>query len=176
MVGIFLRHQERSAAIQSKVDAYDSNDKVPLVLDLRIRAAFPVRGGILADKIGYGKTATTIALIDHQLQQPLPEIPEADRGNFLPAKGTLIIVPSNLFEQWINEFSKFIWDGRPLRQQMKGGWSPINCPMKIFAMVNVSPLSRAKARDIANADVVICSYRLLYSPIYLNRRQDKQHK
>jgi len=27
------------------------------VLDLRIRAVYPVRGGILADKIGYGKRA-----------------------------------------------------------------------------------------------------------------------
>ena len=27
------------------------------VLDLRIRAVYPVHGGILADKIGYGKTA-----------------------------------------------------------------------------------------------------------------------
>ena len=29
----------------------------PEVLDLRIRAVYPVQGGILADKIGYGKTA-----------------------------------------------------------------------------------------------------------------------
>ena len=49
----------------------------PSVLDLRLQASFPVRGGILADKIGYGKTATTIALIDRQLSQPLPETPEA---------------------------------------------------------------------------------------------------
>ncbi|CAE7207581.1 Ttf2, partial [Symbiodinium pilosum] len=155
-----------------RADAPSGQQRPPLVLDLHVRAAYRVRGGILADKIGYGKTATTIALIDRQPAKPTPPIPEVDAGRFLPAKGTLIIVPSNLFEQWINEISKFVWDGRPLRQQMKGGWSPKDCPLKIFAMSNVSPLGRCKAGDISTADVVICSYRLLYSQIYLKRREE----
>jgi len=143
--------------------------KKPIVLDLRIRATYAVRGGILADKIGYGKTATTIALIDRGLGKPPPAVPEVDRGRFIQAKGTLIILPSNLFEQWITEIAKFVWDGKPLRRQMKGGWSPRGCPMKILAMSNVSPLAKAKASDLAEADVVICSYRLLYSNIYIDR-------
>ncbi|CAE7453839.1 Ttf2 [Symbiodinium natans] len=143
----------------------------PMVRLSEASQAFVARGGILADKIGYGKTATSIALIDRQLRAPVPPIPEVDEGHFLPAQGTLIIVPSNLFEQWINEISKFVWDGRPLRQQMKGGWSPPGCPLKIFAMSNVSPLSRATASQVSDADVVICSYRLLYSQIYLKRRE-----
>ncbi|CAE7233347.1 mus-41 [Symbiodinium sp. CCMP2456] len=170
-----------------RVDA-SSGQRPPMVLDLRLCAAYSVRGGILADKIGYGKTATSIALIDRQLRAPVPPIPPADEGCFLPAQGTLIIVPSNLFEQWINEISKFVWDGRPLRragsglayqsdaggarQQMKSGWSPPACPLKIFAMSNVAPLSRCKASDVSSADVVICSYRLLYSQIYLKRREE----
>jgi len=187
MVGIFLKKLD-STVVQirwpihagwkgkideiRRADQHIGNNTAPFVLDLRIRAAYPVHGGILADKIGYGKTATTIALIDRQLKEPLPPIPQVDRGNFLPAKGTLIVVPSNLFDQWLNEISKFLWDGRPLRQHMQGGWSRENCPLKIFAMSNVSPLGRAKASDVADADVVICSYRLLYSQIYLKRRQE----
>ncbi|CAE7384450.1 DNA repair protein rad5 [Symbiodinium microadriaticum] len=154
-----------------RVDA-SSGQRPPMVLDLRLCAAYSVRGGILADKIGYGKTATSIALIDRQLRAPVPPVPSVDEGCFLPAQGTLIIVPSNLFEQWINEISKFVWDGRPLRQQMKSGWSPRECPLKIFAMSNVSPLSRCKASEVSSADVVICSYRLLYSQIYLKRREE----
>ena len=40
-------------------DMIFSNKTIPdfEVLDLRIRAVYPVQGGILADKIGYGKTA-----------------------------------------------------------------------------------------------------------------------
>eukprot|EP00434_Breviolum_minutum_P001498 symbB.v1.2.001321.t1/scaffold57.1/size370615/30 len=187
MVGIFLKKLD-STTVQVKwpthpawkgkldelkrADAHPNNLGHPFVLDLRIRAVYPVQGGILADKIGYGKTATTIALIDRTLREPLPPVPPLDRGHFIPAKGTLIIVPSNLFEQWLNEISKFVWDGRPLRQHMTTGWSGKDCPIKIFAMHNVSPLGKAKASDVADADVVICSYRLLYSQIYLKRRQE----
>ena len=42
--------------------------------------------GILADKIGYGKTATTIGLIDSTLHLKTPSIPKVDHGwslNFL---------------------------------------------------------------------------------------------
>ena len=187
MVGIFLKKLD-STTVQVKwpthpawkgkldelkrADAHPNTLGHPFVLDLRIRAVYPVQGGILADKIGYGKTATTIALIDRTLREPLPPVPPLDRGHFIPAKGTLIIVPSNLFEQWLNEISKFVWDGRPLRQHMTTGWSGKDCPIKIFAMHNVSPLGKAKASEVADADVVICSYRLLYSQIYLKRRQE----
>ncbi|CAE7765005.1 mus-41 [Symbiodinium sp. CCMP2592] len=185
MTGIFLKQDGPNVRVKwpthenwkgkqgevVRVDA-SSGQRPPMVLDLRLCAAYTVRGGILADKIGYGKTATSIALIDRQLRAPVPPVPSVDEGRFLPAQGTLIIVPSNLFEQWINEISKFVWDGRPLRQQMRSGWSPRECPLKIFAMSNVAPLSRCKACDISSADVVICSYRLLYSQIYLKRREE----
>ncbi|CAE8736565.1 unnamed protein product [Polarella glacialis] len=147
-------------------------DSRPVELDLRVRASYPVRGGILADKIGYGKTATTIALIDRGLGQPLPPVPQVDSGYFIPAKGTLVIVPSNLFDQWLGEISKFVWGGKSLRSHMKGGWSPPGAPMRIFAMSNVLPMSRAKAAEVAEADVVLCSYRLLYSAVYLERRKE----
>lgn len=142
----------------------------PFTLDLRVRASYSVGGGILADKIGYGKTATTIALIDSALGKPLPPIPEPDRGGFIPAKGTLIIVPSNLMDQWLGEISKFVWDGRPMKKTMVKGWSPKGCPLKIFAMTNVTPLTNCRAVDMADADIVICSYRLLFSNIYQSRR------
>jgi len=143
-----------------------------VVIDLRVRACYQVRGGILADKVGYGKTATTIALIDSTLSRPAPELPLCDRGDFIPAKGTLIVVPSNLFEQWLQEVGKFLWAGKNLRGSMQKGWSPKGCPLRIFAMSNVTPLTKVKAQELAEADVVVCSYRLLFSPIYQDRRRE----
>jgi transcription termination factor 2 len=50
-----------------------------------------VKGGILADEVGLGKTLQTIALIDkHRLEN------------------TLIIVPKSLQTQWLSEFQKFL--------------------------------------------------------------------
>jgi len=142
----------------------------PFTLDLRIRATCAIGGGILGDKIGYGKTATTIALIDSARHFALPPIPEADSTSFIPAKGTLIIVPSNLLDQWLNEMSKFVWDGRPMKKAMHRGWSPKGCPLKILCMSNVSPLTSCTAQELSEADVVICSYRLLFSAVYQERR------
>merc|ERR1719204_1748775 len=100
----------------------------PAVLELRATASYNVQGGILADKIGYGKTATTIGLIDCTLHpRRFPELPPCDAGKFIPASGTLIIVPSNLFDQWLTEIAKFVYDGKPFRGNMKDGWSPKQC-------------------------------------------------
>ncbi|CAK0811262.1 unnamed protein product, partial [Prorocentrum cordatum] len=132
-------------------------------LDLRVRASYDVLGGILADKIGYGKTATCIALIDATLEAPPPPLPEAETGSFIPARGTLVVVPSNLFEQWLQEISKFVWGGRNIRDRLQRGWSPPGCPWRIFAITKVSPLTRVAAGELAEADVVLCSYRLLFA-------------
>jgi len=143
----------------------------PLTLEVSASGTYNVPGGILCDKVGYGKTATTIGLIDSTLSTPVPEIPEVDRNNFVKAKGTLIIVPSNLWDQWLNEIAKFVYDEKPLRSGLKRGWSPEGCPMKIFAMYDVRHLTSVSMPELAEADVVLCSYRLLYSPIYVKRRQ-----
>eukprot|EP00929_Paragymnodinium_shiwhaense_P033401 TRINITY_DN18348_c0_g2_i2.p1 TRINITY_DN18348_c0_g2~~TRINITY_DN18348_c0_g2_i2.p1 ORF type:complete len:1291 (+),score=319.95 TRINITY_DN18348_c0_g2_i2:100-3972(+) len=155
-----------------ELEALRSSTASSYIVEVRARATYDVRGGILADKIGYGKTATTIALIDSTLRRPLPAIPEIDRASFIPAKGTLVIVPSNLLDQWLGEFAKFTWPGNTLRGRMKNGWAPASCPLKIFAMSNVMPLTKVSVQDLAEADVVICSYRLLFSEIYVTRRRE----
>jgi SNF2 family DNA or RNA helicase len=136
--------------------------------ELRVHGHYEVRGGILADRIGYGKTATTIGLIDSTLGKPLPEVPRVDRGRFKPVKATLILTPSNLLDQWIDEIGKFVHTDNVMR--LVGGWGPKECPLKVFAMKSVTPLKGATVKEIAEADIVICSYRLLYSQVYQARR------
>ncbi|CAK0824894.1 unnamed protein product, partial [Prorocentrum cordatum] len=54
--------------------------------------------------------------------------------------------------------------------RLVGGWGPKECPLKVFALKSVTPLKGATVRQIAEADIVICSYRLLYSNVYQARR------
>lgn len=144
------------------------------ILELRASARYETLGGILADSIGYGKTATTIGLIDSTLGEDEPEVPALDQGKFIPSKATLIIAPSNLFDQWLSEFGKFCCGGTDLKTCLRtGGWtSSESCPLKILAIPNVTNLTKTTAVDIANADVVLCTYRLLYSAVYEKRRKD----
>ena len=41
---------------------------------MRASASYPMRGGILADQNGYGRTAITIGLFDSTFAGPLPSV------------------------------------------------------------------------------------------------------
>ncbi|KAI5788500.1 hypothetical protein EDC01DRAFT_169203 [Geopyxis carbonaria] len=106
-----------------------------------------VRGGVLADQVGYGKTAISIGLIDCtqdsiQLEKSMP--------GAIPVKATIIIVPGHLTNQWPSEVRKFT-GGR----------------YKVLEIKNQNMLSKITAKDIIAADIVIVSSQLFSSDAYL---------
>merc|ERR1719265_1420750 len=78
--------------------------------EFRCREVHYIRGGILGDAAGYGKTATTIGLMDSRRDAPVPQIPEDHAPYFFSSSATLILVPSNLLDQWLQEINKFLGD------------------------------------------------------------------
>merc|ERR1719326_12557 len=83
-------------------------------VEVAIDRQFTLRGGILGDTVGYGKTACMIALIretrDSETFGDLSSLldcekPQLAKRIFSPA--TLIIAPKNLFDQWAREIEKF---------------------------------------------------------------------
>ena len=62
-----------------------------------------VRGGVIADAVGYGKTAISLAVIDASRKLPsLATLNPTPKG-MLHSKATLIVVPGHLMDQWENE-------------------------------------------------------------------------
>jgi SNF2-related domain len=114
------------------------------------RAVRPVlvRGGVLADEVGYGKTAITLGLID--CSQPSPYPTPAESG-VIPSKATLIVVPSHLGNQWPSEIEKFLGKGK----------------YKVVRILNLTQLNGYTIADIADADIVIVSSSLFRSGDYL---------
>ncbi|GAA6053725.1 hypothetical protein JCM3770_003185 [Rhodotorula araucariae] len=102
-----------------------------------------VRGGVLADAVGYGKTAITIALIAAQRDKDakLPE--QTDR---VPLKATLVVVPKHLFGQWGTEIKKFTGSG-----------------LSFIAIDNVNKMKQYTVEDFQAADVVIIAQSILQS-------------
>ncbi|CAE8605611.1 unnamed protein product, partial [Polarella glacialis] len=70
-------------------------------IDFQVRFSFTLRGGILADSMGYGKTLLAVALTAASCGEALPE-----RKGKPPCSPTLIFVPENLVYQWLREFKK----------------------------------------------------------------------
>lgn len=60
----------------------------------RVKRPVLVRGGIIADEVGYGKTAITLGLIDASDRSPDP--PSMYKDTLIRTQATLVIVPQHL--------------------------------------------------------------------------------
>mmetsp|Transcript_87401 Transcript_87401/g.280337 ORF Transcript_87401/g.280337 Transcript_87401/m.280337 type:complete len:1001 (-) Transcript_87401:1164-4166(-) len=134
---------------------------------LRCREVYDISGGILGDAIGYGKTATTIGLIDSRHSSSIQaQVPAAQAPYFFRSNATLVLVPSNLLEQWFGEFQKFLSGSAA----GGAGGNADSCPLRIVAIKSATQLKAMTVRRLcAEADVVLVSYRLLFSPVYRRR-------
>lgn len=70
----------------------------------RVSVQRKIRGGVLADEVGYGKTAITLALISTKSDD---DKQTWHTGDLIPSAATLIIVPESLITQWCDEIKKF---------------------------------------------------------------------
>jgi hypothetical protein len=105
-------------------------------------------GGVLADEVGYGKTATTLALIDTTVEQADQHI-SAKSGPGYTSRATLIIVPSTLISQWRSQIVKFL--GKDY---------------KVLTIDSIHQLNSFRVTDIVDAHVVLLSWRVLNSNVY----------
>ncbi|KAE8365378.1 hypothetical protein BDV27DRAFT_156971 [Aspergillus caelatus] len=110
-----------------------------------------VRGGVLADDVGYGKTAITLGLIDTQYSQQTE--PEPIDG-FIPTNATLIVVPKIMIKQWQSEITKFL----------KGTY-------RVLVIDGLAALGRKTVRDIQQADIVLASWAVFNSQNHYEKLQ-----
>lgn len=100
----------------------------------------PLRGGVLGDAIGSGKTVITIALILKGVAKA-----RASRNPKIGRSGaTLIVVPPGLVRQWDDERKKFTGD-----------------KLKSIMIGNASTIKMYSVKDLCEADIVICSAGIL---------------
>lgn len=109
------------------------------------------RGGLLADEVGYGKTATTLALID-QTRSEAANFAEVTREGTVSLKATLIIVPQTLTRQWENQIIKFLGRG-----------------YTVLVITDMMSFGNKSIRSFQNADIVLVASSIFKSPAYFKR-------
>ncbi|KAG8885935.1 hypothetical protein FRB98_001541 [Tulasnella sp. 332] len=109
-----------------------------------------VRGGVLADQVGYGKTAITLGLIACQDEDWSEPSSEVIRG-LIPVKATLVLVPSHLVKQWESEVTKFT-----------------KSTFNVLAICTAVNLKKVTVEKIMDADIVIMASSVFNSPTYID--------
>ncbi len=121
-------------------------------------------GGILADTMGLGKTITTIGLMHYTSMRESKTYDPNDFKdiNRIYSRATLIIVPSHLAKQWVDEYEK-------AHKSHK----------KIIVILTKTHHDKVSYLDIVQADVVIVTIQFLlnikfYGTLFYNIRTMSQ--
>ncbi|KAI9718804.1 MAG: hypothetical protein M1828_006566 [Chrysothrix sp. TS-e1954] len=109
-----------------------------------------LRGGILAEEMGLGKTVELAALIStHRRRNFSPLKAQDSRQSLTPSGATLIITPSHILEQWKNELAAH---------------APL---LKVFHYEGAKRYKGAASLDeLLDHDVVLSTYDVLTKEIY----------
>ncbi|KAG9759526.1 hypothetical protein KCU73_g3347, partial [Aureobasidium melanogenum] len=113
-----------------------------------------IKGGILADHAGFGKTITSLALIQSEFEEKTRDsILEDMHGNravaepqLIPIAATLIICPHAIVEQWEFEVKKLI---------------PIKHESEVVAIKTIGELVKQTRECFEQAKIIIMSKRVL---------------
>lgn len=131
--------------------------------EARVQTSVHIRGGILADHAGFGKTITTLALIHSEFEeldsdgirsmmessQPSEKVPAP-----MVSTATLIVCPKTLFIQWKEEMTKVLPD------------FDVESKLDLVALDSVKDLVKYTKDDIRDTRIVLANEKLLASETY----------
>lgn len=128
----------------------------PMSLRLEVKATRKrsIMGGVLADDVGYGKTALVVALIDHSFQvMPAPSSTPFKQGvdDIISLKATLILVPTSLTGQWDAEIKKFV--GKKY---------------KVLELTKRNFVTKCSVSTLQEVDVILASWNL-FNDVYFKQ-------
>ncbi|KAI0897979.1 SNF2 family N-terminal domain-containing protein [Annulohypoxylon nitens] len=107
-----------------------------------------VKGGILAEEMGLGKTVEIISLICTHTRNNSPAVPSAFLYNGIASGATLIVTPLSLKNQWVSEFEK-------------------HAPhLSVMVYDGLRGFDESMVPELAGKDVVITTYNVLQAEIY----------
>lgn len=120
--------------------------------EAKVTAQKSIRGGVLADQVGYGKTALILGLIDTQFEKDKQKVRHVDGA--IPVKATLIVVPRMMVKQWQSEITKFLGSS-----------------YRVMVIDSIPSLAAKSIQHIQNADIILLAWSMLDNATYDERMQ-----
>ncbi|KAF2102036.1 hypothetical protein NA57DRAFT_7963, partial [Rhizodiscina lignyota] len=87
--------------------------------EARVQKPVQLKGGVLADRVGYGKTGLILALVESDLRDleavsSRTQMDGEDQAltGLIPLVATLVIVPKQMPQEWLQEIKKFLPQAR----------------------------------------------------------------
>ncbi|KAI4715878.1 hypothetical protein E4T48_07929 [Aureobasidium sp. EXF-10727] len=114
-----------------------------------------IKGGILADHAGFGKTVTSLALIESEFKEKTRKLILEDmcanagdaQPQLIPLAATLVVCPDNLVGQWAEEVQKLV----PMKKDGS----------ELIVIKNIKELGKHNEKGFAQAKIIIVGKRVL---------------
>ncbi|KAF9696594.1 hypothetical protein EKO04_005577 [Ascochyta lentis] len=130
--------------------------------EARAETSIEVRGGVLADLPSFGKTVTTIALIQSEFEEYLPEeILEQNQSaakhlsTLVDSAATLIVCPPHIAIQWQTELKEFLGEEQ-------------YAEFDVRVIRDFTELRRLTIEDLQQSRVIVVSWTVLSDDDYIS--------
>jgi site-specific DNA-cytosine methylase/superfamily II DNA or RNA helicase len=128
--------------------------------EVRAECSVRIRGGICADHPGFGKTITSLALIESQyidvgrlaIEADIVSHQQGTAAGLLPTAATLIVSPPHLVQQWETEIKEKLGSSK-----------------NIIAIKTVKDLDKYAIADFKQAKIIVVNRKLFANDSYLAR-------
>ncbi|CAA9957087.1 DNA repair protein rad8 [Pyrenophora teres f. maculata] len=135
-------------------------------VEARAETEVCVRGGVLADQPSFGKTVTSIALIQSEFDQYTPEVLIQRNESLAPklpkrleSAATLVVCPPHIALQWRTELEKFL--SKDQLQQYN-----------VMVVHNFAKLKKLTIDDLLQSRVIIVAWNLFSKKEYISELAD----
>ena len=130
--------------------------------EARAQASVSIRGGVLADLPSFGKTVTTIALIQSEFEQSTPNaLLQCNKGltedqpSLIGSAATLIVCPPHIALQWQLELEKFLG-------------SELYSDYNVLLIKNFAQLRCLSIEEVRDSRVIILSWSVFAEEEYIS--------
>ncbi|KAG9793295.1 DNA (cytosine-5-)-methyltransferase DMT5 [Exophiala dermatitidis] len=132
-------------------------------LEARARLQIQVRGGIIADDVGAGKTTTALGLVALDQLSNYSSFTTEPQDTYMDTHATLILMPKNIIKQWEAECIECL------------GWKKFDPkkarnPQPYYLLIqNVKDLSKHSRQNIQDSSLILAPWDMFEEPYYWNQ-------